>query len=153
MKTFLKHLLALALLTNSLLAACQPTLTPEPPLATATPHLPEYETMPGVYLGTFHGTSVSSVNLFERIGKGVAISGVYLNWSKGFNNGLLSANRYAGRVIQITWEFSPAQPSPLNTKAACWMPLPAAIMTNISTIGPTACANLAALFSCASDTK
>lgn len=114
MKPFMRNLLLLTLLAGILLAACQQGIppqaaTPEPPtpVPTATPDLPEYERIPGVYLGTFHGTSVSSLDLFERIGKGVAISGVYLNWSKGFNNGLLSANRYAGRVTLITWEFFP----------------------------------------------
>lgn len=101
------------ILALGLLSACQPAATPEPTATptvippTMTPDLPEYQTIPGVYLGTFHGTSVSSVDLFKRVGKGVAISAVYLKWSKGFNNGLLSANRYAGRATLITWEFSP----------------------------------------------
>ncbi len=89
------------LLALVLAAACQPAAAPPP-----TP-TPEYERIPGVYLGTFHGTSASSVSLFEKIGKGVAISAVYLNWSSGFNNGLLNANRYAGRATLITWEFFP----------------------------------------------
>lgn len=78
------------------LPACQPASQP-----------PEYESIPGVYLGTFHGTKASSVDLFEKLGKGIAISGVYLNWNKGFNNGLLAANSYAGRTTLITWEFMP----------------------------------------------
>jgi beta-mannanase len=92
---FCRSVILASLLVLTLISACQPAA------------VPEYETIPGVYLGTFHGTSVSSVNLFEKIGKGVAISAVYLNWSKGFNNGLLSASRYAGRTTLITWEFFP----------------------------------------------
>lgn len=84
-----------SLLALALIPACQPKA------------VPEYETIPGVYLGTFHGTSASSVNLFEKIGKGVAISAVYLNWNKSFNNGLLNANSYARRATLITWEFFP----------------------------------------------
>jgi beta-mannanase len=62
---------------------------------------------PGVYLGTFHGTSSSSLRLFEQIGKGIAISGVYLNWRSAFNSGLVTANAYVGRTTMITWEFMP----------------------------------------------
>lgn len=65
--------------------------------------LPEYKNIPGVYLGTFHGTKSSSVDLFGKIGKGVAISAAYLNWSSGFNNGLLLANANVGQIsISIT---------------------------------------------------
>jgi len=107
-------------LAFGLLPACQavPTLVPSPaptlaPTVTPTPapELPEYESIPGVYLGTFHGTKASSIDLFEKTGKGVAISASYLNWSKGFNNGLLSANSYSGRTTLITWEFMPGSTS------------------------------------------
>ncbi|MBE3113829.1 MAG: hypothetical protein IMZ49_04300 [Actinobacteria bacterium] len=65
--------------------------------------LPAYKNIPGVYLGTFHGTKSSSVDLFGKIGKGVAISAAYLNWSSGFNNGLLLANANVKRIsISIT---------------------------------------------------
>ena len=118
MKTRLLILLILVLA----LSACQPlstsqpatpqppTATPQPPTpvpSTATPALSEYETIPGVYLGTFHGTSSSSLALFEKIGKAIAVSGVYLNWSKSYPSGLLSANSYSGRTTLVTWEFFP----------------------------------------------
>jgi beta-mannanase len=69
--------------------------------------LPEYAAIPGVYLGTFHGVQSSSVTLFEKIGKRIAISAAYLNWSSGFNNGFLSANASVGRISFLTWEFMP----------------------------------------------
>ena len=68
---------------------------------------PEYENIPGVYLGSFHGTSSSSIKLFNEIGKGVAISASYLNWGSGFNNGFLNSNAYVGRSSFLTWEFMP----------------------------------------------
>jgi beta-mannanase len=86
----------------ALLVGCTPVTTTQPP---ASP--PAYASIPGVYLGTFHGTASSSLKLFEDIGKGVAISGVYLNWRSGFNGGLLTANAYVGRITMITWEFMP----------------------------------------------
>ena len=113
MKLVKSSVVIASILVLGLISACQPAPalpTPEPATfqpPTATPDLPEYESIPGVYLGTFHGTKASSVDLFEKIGKGVAISGVYLNWSKGFNNGLLAGNSYAGRTTLITWEFMP----------------------------------------------
>jgi beta-mannanase len=73
--------------------------------ATSTPA--PYAQIPGVYLGTYHGTKSSSVDLFEKTGKGVAISAAYLNWSSGFNSGFLSANAYVGRISFLTWEFMP----------------------------------------------
>ncbi|PKO04586.1 MAG: hypothetical protein CVU41_16210 [Chloroflexi bacterium HGW-Chloroflexi-3] len=48
---------------------------------------PAYMEIPRIYLGSFHGTKSSSVSLHEKIGKGVAISAAYLNWSSGFNTG------------------------------------------------------------------
>ena len=71
------------------------------------PPLPAYMNIPGVYLGTYHGTKSSSVTLFEKIGKSVAISAAYLNWASGFNNGLLLANANVGRISFLTWEFMP----------------------------------------------
>jgi len=68
---------------------------------------PAYLEIPGVYLGTFHGTSSSSLALFEKIGKDVAISAAYLNFSSAFNNGFLKSNAYVGRISFLTWEFSP----------------------------------------------
>jgi len=68
---------------------------------------PAYTQIPGIYLGSFHGTKSSSVSLFEKIGKGVAISAAYLNWSSGFNNGFLQANASVGRISFLTWEFTP----------------------------------------------
>ena len=113
MKLIKSFVVIASILALGLISACQPApalptsepATSQPP--TATPDLPEYESIPGVYLGSFHGTKASSVDLFEKIGKGVAISGVYLNWNKGYNNGLLAGNSYAGRTTLITWELMP----------------------------------------------
>jgi beta-mannanase len=91
-----------ALLILALLVGCVPAVTQVP---VTVP--PAYEAIPGVYLGTFHGTSASSLRLFEEIGKGVAISGVYLNWRSAFNSGLLTSNAFVGRTTLITWEFMP----------------------------------------------
>ncbi len=66
-----------------------------------------YLDIPGIYLGTFHGTSSSSVTLFEKIGKGVAISAAYLHFGDAFNNGFLKSNAYVGRTSFLTWEFMP----------------------------------------------
>jgi hypothetical protein len=78
--TLTRRLYALStLLVLALLLGCVPAATPQPVTA-----LPAYESIPGVYLGTFHGTSSSSLRLFEQIGKGIAISGVYLNWRFSF---------------------------------------------------------------------
>lgn len=76
--------------------------------------LPAYKNIPGVYLGTFHGTKSSSVDLFGKIGKGVAISAAYLNWSSGFNNSLLLANANVGRISFLTWEFMPGSSQKLQ---------------------------------------
>jgi hypothetical protein len=75
---------------------------------------PLYENIPGVYLGTFHGTKSSSVDLFRKIGKGVAISSAYLDWSSGFNNGFLIANANLGRISFLTWEFMPGSSQKLQ---------------------------------------
>jgi hypothetical protein len=72
-----------------------------------TPIPPAYLEIPGVYLGTFHGTSSSSLALFEKIGKGIAISAVYQGFGDAFNNGFLNANAYVGRISFLTWEFMP----------------------------------------------
>ncbi len=77
-----------------------PTLAPTP-----TP-LP-YETIPGVYLGTFHGTKVSSLELFKELGKGIAISALYMNWGTGFFPGMYSSNARLGRIMLVTWEYKP----------------------------------------------
>lgn len=66
-----------------------------------------YEDIPGVYLGTFHGTQSPSITLIEKLGKGIAISATYLNWSSAFNNGFLEANAHVGRISFLTWEFMP----------------------------------------------
>ena len=87
------------------------TPSPQPPPTqeeiSPTPEPTQYiDTLPpGVFLGTFHGTASSSVTLFEKIGKGVAISAVYLDWSSGFNAGLPNANAMVGRITFITWEY------------------------------------------------
>jgi len=83
-------------LSLAMLSACRPA-----------PVAREYEAIPGVYLGTYHGTSSPSTALFEQIGKGVAISAVYLNWNSSVNSGLLTANSYVGRITLVTWEFMP----------------------------------------------
>lgn len=97
---------------SMMLSACHavtPEATPQPtPTPTATP-TPAYAAIPGVYLGMFYGVSSPSTALFEQVGKGVAISAVYLNWSKSFSGGLLSANSAMGRITLITWEFMPGQ--------------------------------------------
>jgi hypothetical protein len=93
--------LLVVIIFTALLLGCAPPAPPQPVAA------PAYEAIPGVYLGTFHGTSSSSLRLFEEIGKGIAISGVYLNWRSAFNSGLVNANAYVGRVTLITWEFLP----------------------------------------------
>jgi len=69
--------------------------------------LPAYQEIPGVYLGTFHGVSSSSLALFEKIGKGIAISAAYQNFSSAFPNGFLQGNAYVGRISLLTWEFFP----------------------------------------------
>ena len=71
------------------------------------PKPPAYTQIPGIYLGSFHGTKSSSVKLFEKIGKGVAISAAYLDWNSSFNNGFLKANASVGRISFLTWEFFP----------------------------------------------
>ena len=86
-----------SILSLVMLSACQPAVVPPR----------EYEAIPGVYLGTYHGTSSRSIALFEQIGKGVAISAVYLNWNSSVNSGLLTANSYVGRITLVTWEFMP----------------------------------------------
>jgi beta-mannanase len=94
-------------LVLALLMSCAPAPAAPQPLPTQPVPTPAYETIPGVYLGTFHGTAGSSLRLFEDIGKGIAISGVYLNWRSAFNSGLVSANAFVGRATLITWEFMP----------------------------------------------
>jgi hypothetical protein len=105
-----------------LMIGCTPEFTPDiPPENTAenipeiavdmtpegSPVLPAYSTIPGVYLGTFHGVKSSSISLFENIGKGVAISAVYTNFSSAFPNGFVQGNAYVGRISFLTWEFMP----------------------------------------------
>lgn len=95
-----------------MMAACQPTAvspTPEPTTTPTPVATPAYQAIPGVYLGMFYGASSPSTALFEQVGKGVAISAVYLNWSKGYSGGLLSANAALGRITMLTWEFMPGQ--------------------------------------------
>ena len=66
-----------------------------------------YRDIPGVYLGTFHGTSSSSLSLFEKIGKSIAISATYLSFPTGFNSGFLTANASVGRISLLTLEYQP----------------------------------------------
>jgi len=72
----------------------QPTVTPLP-----------YEAIPGAYLGTFYGDPVSSVALYEELGKGVAISANYLDFESPFVTGMASSLARAGRISFITWEY------------------------------------------------
>jgi beta-mannanase len=109
------HLTLLLVFLLAGLAGCgsRPAPQSSTPVAAATPTAPPtptpapYMQIPGVYLGTFHGTKSSSVDLFAKTGKGAAISAAYLNWSSGFNNGFLNANAYVGRISFLTWEFLP----------------------------------------------
>ena len=94
--------IAIFILMMLFLVGCSPAES----TATAT-ETPEYLEIPGVYLGTFHGTSSSSVRLFEEIGKDIAISASYLNFASAFNSGLLRSNAYVGRISFLTWEFTP----------------------------------------------
>jgi hypothetical protein len=79
-----------------------------------SPALPAYSTIPGVYLGTFHGVKSSSLTLFEKIGKGVAISAAYTNFSSAFPNGFAQGNAYVGRISFLTWEFMPGSTQKLE---------------------------------------
>ncbi len=107
-------------LIAGLLAACNaapaatptatPTATPQPtatPAPTATPTPLPYAAIPGVYLGTFHGVSTPSTDLFAELGKGIAISAVYLNWPTPFNAGMYRANARVGRITLATLEYKP----------------------------------------------
>lgn len=85
-----------------LVIGCAPDIPAE-----ESPALPGYSEIPGVYLGTFHGVSSSSIALFEKIGKDIAISASYLNFSSAFPNGFVSGNAYVGRISFLTWEFMP----------------------------------------------
>ena len=109
-----------------LLLSCTPGITPEDipeVISEITPgvtsertlevkaeeiqEMPAYQEIPGVYLGTFHGVSSSSLALFEKIGKSVAISATYLNFASAFPNGFVQGNAYVGRISLLTWEFMP----------------------------------------------
>ncbi len=108
----------LLLIACLLLAACTsaeiPTATPSPePTATVVPTstpTPEptplaYEQIPGLYLGRFHGTNASSLDLDAQIGKGVAIVMHYVGWGATFSENTVARNANLGRLTHTTWEF------------------------------------------------
>jgi hypothetical protein len=125
MRSFLQkrlQLTGLLIVLISLLLGCTPGITPQgvteipvevsPDLPAELTQeegekLPAYQEIPGVYLGTFHGVSSPSLTLFEKIGKGVAISAAYTNFSSTFPNGFVQGNAYVGRISLLTWEFMP----------------------------------------------
>lgn len=75
---------------------------------------PAYAEIPGVYLGTFYGAQSPSVLLYEKTGKGVAVSATYLNFSSAFPNGFVLGNAAVGRISFLTWEFSPGSSQKLE---------------------------------------
>jgi beta-mannanase len=103
--------------TSEITPGITPENTPEIPvdmMPEKSPVLPAYSTIPGVYLGTFHGVKSSSISLFENIGKGVAISAAYTNFSSAFPNGFVQGNAYVGRISFLTWEFMPGSSQKLE---------------------------------------
>lgn len=116
---------SILLLVIWLLIGCTPEIspditpenTPENPVditLEGSPPLRAFSTIPGVYLGSFHGVKSSSISLFENIGKGVAISAAYTNFSSAFPNGFVQGNAYVGRISFLTWEFMPGSSQKLE---------------------------------------
>lgn len=104
----IKHIIyPFVLMLLLLLASCTVEVVEEETLVESIIEAKPYEEIPGVYLGTFHGTRSSSVTLFEKIGKGVAISANYTSFSSAFPNGFVLGNAAVGRITFITWEFNP----------------------------------------------
>jgi beta-mannanase len=104
------RILGIILILISLVIGCAPGITVEENSAA----LPAYTAIPGVYLGTFHGVKSSSLALFEKIGKDVAISAAYSNFSSAFPNGFVQGNAYVGRISFLTWEFMPGSSARLE---------------------------------------
>lgn len=98
---FLLSLLFIILMGCQRVAETAVSPTPTP---TATP-IPEYATIPGAYLGRFHGASGSSVKLEEEIGKGIAIQLNYIDWNTGFNPGFYRSANAVNRIGYTTWEY------------------------------------------------
>ena len=86
------------LLSLCLLVGCMPVNSSE-----EGPSLPSSSNILGVYLGTFHGVKSPSVTLFEKIGKNVAISAAYPNFSSAFPNGFVLGNANVGRIADDYW--------------------------------------------------
>jgi hypothetical protein len=109
-----KILLLILIFCGFLLTGCKPDVLTEETVVEPIPEPKAYEEIPGVYLGTFHGTSSPSVVLFEKLGKGVAISASYLNFASAFPNGFVSGNAAVGRISFLTWEFTPGSSQKLE---------------------------------------
>jgi len=103
----IKYIVSAFVLLLLLLAGCQAEVVEEENLVEPTIKAKAYEEIPGVYLGTFHGTQSSSVVLFEKIGKGVAVSANYSSFASEFPNGFVLGNAAVGRITFLTWEFTP----------------------------------------------
>jgi hypothetical protein len=97
-----------------LMAGCRMDYIMDEPLVEEKTASMTYTDIPGVYLGTYHGTQSPSVVLFEKIGKGVAISAAYLNFASAFPNGFVLGNAAVGRISFLTWEFSPGSSQKLE---------------------------------------
>jgi mannan endo-1,4-beta-mannosidase len=109
-----KILFIILIFCGFLLTGCKPDVLTEETVVEPIPEPKAYEEIPGVYLGTFHGTSSPSVVLFEKLGKGVAISASYLNFASAFPNGFVSGNAAVGRISFLTWEFTPGSSQKLE---------------------------------------
>jgi hypothetical protein len=96
------------------MAGCKAETSMENQQVAEAPPSGTYREFPGVYLGTFHGVQSSSLALFEKIGKGVAISAAYASFSSTFPNGFVLGNAAVGRISLLTWEFAPGSSQKLE---------------------------------------
>jgi hypothetical protein len=70
--------------------------------------VPAYRAIPGIYLGRFAGSAVSTAELEAELGRKIAIHLFYLPWRAGFGSGSFALDAAAGRLPYATWEFTPS---------------------------------------------
>lgn len=105
------HMSRLVILCLILLAACNPAApaAQETPMPTSTPTAtPEYAGIPGLYLGRFAGSRLTTDDLEKALGRKIPIHLFYMGWHTAFGSGAFARDAVAGRLPYVTWEYSPS---------------------------------------------
>jgi beta-mannanase len=104
----MKYAYSLFMVVTLLLAGCgaDNAAVTATPASTPTPEATrQYEAIPGVFLGRYHGTPDNGRQFDQEIGKSTAIHLYFPNWQTRFHPALYRNNAAAGRITMATWEY------------------------------------------------